>query len=221
VVGNASEPGFPGNGGFLWTRGATNGIPENPQMRDLGNLAGGDPFFSTKAWGINTRGQVVGETAFDWWGWHVSHGFLWENGTMQDLGTLPGGNWSIARDVNDYGKITGYAASDSSGTLGGRPHAFVYDIATRQICDLGLDNSLAASINNKGQVAGSFFPPDGSEHAFYWDPATGIHDIHNFVRCGGMTTEAFDINDNTQIVGYCTDAIASPTPSSMTHAPDA
>jgi probable HAF family extracellular repeat protein len=206
VVGNASEPGFPRVAGFLWTRGATNGIPGNRQMRDLGNLAGGDYFFNTSAWGINTRGQVVGETDFDWWGWHVSHAFLWDNGTMQDLGTLPGGNWSVARDINDYGKITGYAATDSSGTLDGHPHAFVYDIATRQMRDLGIDNSLAASINNKSQVAGSFFPPDGSEHAFYWDPTTGMHDIHSFVRCGGTTTEAFDINDNTQIVGYCTDA---------------
>src|SRR5678816_2298644 len=61
VVGNAAEPGWPGRSGFLWTRGATNGIPENPQMRDLGNLAGGDPFFNTMAWGINAVGQVVGE----------------------------------------------------------------------------------------------------------------------------------------------------------------
>src|SRR5204863_9151111 len=91
VVGSGWELGFPRFGAYIWTRGASDGIPENPQMKDLGNLAGGDYFFSAQAWGINTRAQVVGEADVDWWGWKVSHAFLWENGVMRDLGTLPGG----------------------------------------------------------------------------------------------------------------------------------
>jgi probable HAF family extracellular repeat protein len=72
--------------------------------------------------------------------------------------------------------------------------------------DLGVDSSYGYGINNKDQVVGAYFPGDGSEHAFYWEGTTGFQDIHNRVGCGGNTSEALDINENDQIVGYCTNA---------------
>src|SRR5207253_2421014 len=37
----------------------------------------------TTAYGLNDAGQVVGQAG--------NHAFLWQNGVMTDLGTLPGG----------------------------------------------------------------------------------------------------------------------------------
>lgn len=52
------------------------------------------------AFGINNNGQVVG---------HESNvnGRAWEreNGTIKNLGTLPGGSSSEARAINNYGNI--------------------------------------------------------------------------------------------------------------------
>src|SRR5207245_7914924 len=60
---------------------------------------------------INDRGQVVGES-------NTSSGsyraFLWQNGTMTDLGTLPGGTVSSASGINDLGQIVGVSLNEST-----------------------------------------------------------------------------------------------------------
>ena len=52
---------------------------------DLGNL--GNPFGNI-AFAINNRGQVVGQAGVPGNAFHRA--FLWQHGTMTDLGTLPG-----------------------------------------------------------------------------------------------------------------------------------
>ena len=67
-------------------------------MTDLGTLGG---TFS-QAFGINARGQVVGQST-------VAIGqsaFLWEAGTMTDLSTL-GGTGSVASGINARGQVVG------------------------------------------------------------------------------------------------------------------
>jgi probable HAF family extracellular repeat protein len=44
----------------------------------------------------------------------VQQAFLFENGVMTDLGTLPGDNQSIAQGINNRGQVAGYSAPDSS-----------------------------------------------------------------------------------------------------------
>jgi uncharacterized membrane protein len=37
------------------------------------------------------------------------HGVLWQGGAVIDLGTLPGGSYSFATDINERGDIVGGA----------------------------------------------------------------------------------------------------------------
>ena len=104
---------------------------QNGFMQDLGTLGGND----AAAWGMNQSGQIVGlsftnTTPNDTTGIPTVHPFLWQNGTMEDLGSL-GGTLSIPgsldhfggiRAVNESGKVAG------TSTLAGDEvwHAFVW-----------------------------------------------------------------------------------------------
>ena len=74
-------------------------------MRLLSTFGGHETF----AWGINQQGNIVGHSTLA----HNTavHAVLWTNYTSapQDLGTLPGGNNSYARGLNNVGQVAGYA----------------------------------------------------------------------------------------------------------------
>ena len=112
---------------------------------------------------------------------------------MQDLGTLPGGNWSSAGAVNEFGQVVGSSDSAASVTHGfkwarhGRPtsngsHAFIWS-EDKGMQDL---NSLiipvrtgwilvdARAINSAGQIAGIGIL-DGQTHAFLLTPKGHAH----------------------------------------------
>ena len=77
------------------------------QAIDLGTLP--NPLTNTSyATGINNRRQVVGisyvRTSPDR---KTGRAFLWTDGTMSDLGTLPGGTTSVASGINNRGDIVG------------------------------------------------------------------------------------------------------------------
>ena len=101
------------------------------------------------ATGINTRGQIVGESAIQPDKLRT-HAFLWSDGVLRDLGTL-GGNSSAALDINDRGQIVG-----ESRTSGDRaPRAFLWE--SGEMWDLGtLDRfSVATAVNDRGRVVGN------------------------------------------------------------------
>lgn len=88
-------------------------------LTDLGDLRGGD---FGRAYGINDAGQVVGSSGAA----TGSRAFLWEGGTMTDLGDLPGGgDVSRAYGINEAGQVVGNSQVASTG-----PCAFLWDSGT-------------------------------------------------------------------------------------------
>src|SRR3972149_1422532 len=86
---------------------------------DLGDL---DPLWPnvSAAYGINDAGQAVGLSATDIPG--EGHAFLWQNGAMQDLGTL-GGHISQAEAINEDSQVVGTSLLPDDTTS----HAFLWD----------------------------------------------------------------------------------------------
>jgi len=93
----------------------------NAETDDLGALGPPD-LWSSNAWGINDRGEVVGSS------WLAesslpSHAFLYDGVKMVALEELidPALGWALneARDINNLGQIVGW------GTIGGQTHAFL------------------------------------------------------------------------------------------------
>jgi len=113
------------------------------------------------SWGptINDAGQVTGQ----WKGPNGSHAFLWDNGTMTDLGVLgPGDTESFGLDINNHGDVVGY--SYGSGPL----RAVLW--SNGQIIDLGTLGlgSGASGINDAGQIVGWSWLSPNESHAFLW-----------------------------------------------------
>src|SRR6266536_1862644 len=161
------------------------------KITDLGTLEGGT---ESEAFAVNARGQVVGG---------ATNGipdpssivgvttqvraFLWQNGAMQDLGTLPGGTDALALLVNERGQIVGqsYTASSippptpSCRTEGLTLHGFLWE--NGKMVDLGtLGGSCAFTyaLNNRGQVVGqATLAGDETSHPYIWDRKRGIKDL--------------------------------------------
>jgi probable HAF family extracellular repeat protein len=158
-------------------------------LTDLGTLGG---YFSV-AQGINNAGQVTGYAYTT--NNIATHAFLYSDGTMTDLGTLPGGPYSYGQAINASGEVAGYAYTNILAA-----NAFI-DI-NGQMTDLGTFggyNSAAYGINSAGQVVGyAQLPGNAVSHAFMYD---GVH-LNDLGTLGGSNSVATAINDAGQIAGY-------------------
>ncbi len=146
---------------LLWAAALQPAVGQSCRITDLGTLPGGA--FST-AYGINSHGDVVGEatTASG-----ASHAFLFDDGVMTDLGTLPLAApfepFSQARAINDRGQVVGNSNTGS----GARSHAFLFDDGV--MVDLGPFPGgifeIARGINDRGQIVGGLTTASASHAA--------------------------------------------------------
>jgi probable HAF family extracellular repeat protein len=157
---------------------------------DIGALTGGNSV-PTK---INLNGQSVGHSG-KMYGVQT-HAFSFNSGKIQDLGTLPGGDFSTAFDVNTRGAVVG----DSNTATNMR--AFLWDSSTG-MQDLGTlprdTGSRAYGINDSDQVVGYSSGPDGVT-AFSWTNKSGMTNLGWLP--GGDMSQASDINSGGIIVGF-------------------
>jgi probable HAF family extracellular repeat protein len=158
--------------------------------QDLPTL-GGDGL--SDAFAVSPEGLIVGDATAPVPG-SPRHAFLYDHGTVTDLGTF-GGELSAARGVNDAGQVVGWADTNDPYD---DEHAFLWD-SQNGLQDLGTLGGLASDaygINSSGLVVGFSFLEFGA-HAFVWDSMSGMTDIGS----GGGRSGAYGVNDLGQVVG--------------------
>lgn len=161
VVGAASFA--VGNHAALWTPSSPHSTTTT--IADLGTLGGSGSFSQANA--INRGGAVVGKS--DVVVGSTSHAFVWtpaapngSTGTMVDLGTLPGGKYSVANGINARGDIVGNSDGRSYGgaviwrALPGGSHRI---LALNKLIPVsaGLRLYNAIAINDRGEIIGQAF----------------------------------------------------------------
>jgi len=200
---------------FLW---------ENGRMIDLGTLGGtyagpGSCAFGALACNtpvqppfegsllINNKGQVIGTSNLA--GDQVFHPFLWENGTMKDLGTLGGDN-GVAIWLTEAGEVVGDAdlPDNPPGCIGLAciHHAFVWkDGMMTDLGTLGTDPcSRAVMMNSKGQIVGSTISicGQGETNAFLWENGGPMVALDTLIPAdaGVHLFEGDNINERGEII---------------------
>ena len=139
-----------GNGhSFLW---------QNGKMQDIGVLPG---YYDLNVFSLNNKGQVVGNcigsesrtfsaTAYE-------EPFLWENGILRDLGTLPGCTKTFVRGLNDVGDVIGFISPSLNVTSAPDIPILWHDGKIYDLNDLisiqdGFRLAEPFAINNRGQI---------------------------------------------------------------------
>ena len=176
-------------------------------VKDLGTLPGAT---TTVVTGINRKGQVTGyagveETPYSD-KWNTVHSFLYTNGSMQDLGTLVGGQYAFAKAINDEGVVVGqaYTASDTCS------QAFVYRNGVMSPVGTCGTTQVAFYINNRGNIVGT--TPRNSNNktqGFFSKDGTSVITMHclDKLPCSGTNyTSPADMNDKGQVTGFARDS---------------
>ena len=156
---------------------------------DLGTLGGAQ----SKAYGINSRGQIVGEA-------ETSPGqrsaFVWKNGQMTALAAPTEGKTVVARDISDTGIIVGDILDWGSFQI----HAAKWSDPTT-CTDLnvlpGGNSSSAYGVNDAGVVVGWSSTSASAGRAFKYDSAmTDIGITASFMSSADAINNAGDIAVN-------------------------
>ena len=141
----------------------------------------------------------------------AEHAFTFRNGTLTDLGLLPGGFNSQAFWINDNGIAVGFAQIGIIDSLnGGLPElrgTIWQNGKTISIGTFGGNDSAAQAVNNRGQVVGfalnpipdsmSMLPWSTEMRAFLWNKGV----LQNLGTLGGPDSWAMFVNDRGQIAG--------------------
>jgi len=160
-------------------------------IENLGTLGGS---FS-QAYSINDAGQVVG---FSRNSSNENEAFLYDNGSMIGLGTLPDGNFSEAFGINDAGQVVGHSRNSSN-----QSEAFLYENGSMNgLGTLGGTFSFARGINDAGQVVGWSGNSSNQFEAFLYENGS-MTSLNSLLSPGSgwNLRDARGINSSGQIVG--------------------
>ena len=157
----------------------------------LGYPPGGAPGASATA--INDLGQITGYSTTTN---NYRHAFLYDNGVLNDLGTL-GSNGSVGFGINNSGVVVGNSALQDL-----TPRGFIFtDGVMQPLGTLGGQGSEAFAVNNLGQVVGDSDIGNYVTHAFLYDATQGMRDLGD-LGSAYPDSWAQGINDLGQVVGY-------------------
>jgi probable HAF family extracellular repeat protein len=145
----------------------------------------------------------------------ISHAFVWSDDRLKDLGTLPGGNYSFALEINQRGLIAGVSENSQVDPASGNPefHAVLWENGRIQdLGTLGGTASFAGNLNDLGQVTGEALNDISDPfsimglgsgltltqtHAFLWQYGR----MQDLGTLGGPDSWSVFINDIGQIAG--------------------
>ncbi|MGM9486779.1 DUF3466 family protein [Ideonella sp. YS5] len=145
----------------------------------------------SRAQGINDHDAVVGASYLPTLA--ATHAMLWIGDQATDLGTLPGGNYSAAYDINAAGKVVG----ESMNSQGDMRATLWHGTRARDLGTLGGRDSWATAINNAGLVVGHARTVRYRVRAALWDGGKVI----DLGSLAGDQSYALDINNAGTIVG--------------------
>jgi probable HAF family extracellular repeat protein len=166
---------------------------------------------------VNNRGQIVGisgDCANAVGGLSARHAVIWQEGAIEDIGSLGGVAWNTPAAINDRGVVVGF--SDLPGDSAAHPnfHAFSWT-KSGGMTDLrtlpGDVRSEALGINNEGLTVGLSRDAHAHYRAVIWLDGK-IYDMNALLIAPSQTLQlifANDINDRGEISGAAFDAAAS------------
>jgi probable HAF family extracellular repeat protein len=195
---------------------------QNGKLTDLGALPGNN---SSAVFQINGSGVGAGmsETgALDPnTGYPAENAVLFKNGSVINLGTLPGGHESQATAINDRGQVAGFGDNgvrDPVSIFGpvngpGDPgwvtqtRSFIWQNGKmRDLGTLGGPDTLMTVLNARGQIAGDSYtnatpnPANGgvpTTHPFLWQDGH----MRDLGTLGGTRSGTTWLNDRGEVVG--------------------
>lgn len=117
--------------------------------------------------------------------------------TAQDIGPMPGFDFTAPAAINSRRQIAGNASNDAADMT-----AFIWEPAGgfTSLGSLGGNLSIAEDINERGEIVGRSWDRNGEERVFLWRPGQGMMDLGTL---GGLMSinSAYGINDAGQVVG--------------------
>ncbi|MGC5399837.1 S8 family serine peptidase [Streptomyces sp. DT20] len=188
ATGNVTDPetgrSLEVNEGFLWN--AKDGFRKLPHLTESRNL--------TEPLAINNSGVVVGHSSKD----GRRRAVRWAaDGTITDLGTLPGMADSYAAGVNTSGTVVGTSGDDAfvikpGGTMTRLP-------------DFGF-SATAMEVNDAGWITGSAETAPDTNTAVVWDPEGRMYDLSAMIASSRwVPTDGIGINNRGEVAFYAMD----------------